>query len=331
MSSNELVILLERLGPQRKTSLIEGSLILLGGFALSAFGVFLRVNLDYPLKVPVCGAILLAAALTFREAQKRLRRTAAQVLRRDPRPPILYFRSFGYDEISHSKPADRLGVLHGGGTYLGSRREAIAPMVRHAGPFLAIGQPELSVSGELGPTPVYAENEPWEEVVTIFLRNSAAAIFTIYENSVSDALRWEMARAKEILPIHRIFILPDFRDDFVFLDPSRSRNFYQVLLDVGFTVKSNAPLQLGSVVHYSQNEEMLVTEPERRLRRMYNFAYRADGLHRAFLASNLLSSPPSVWKRPFAFMIYSVIFTAILLTAVLYFDAIFDWFDRIFG
>ena len=143
--------------------------------------------------------------------------SAESVLSADPRPPIVYFRSFEMDKQPQQGLAD--AVLY-------TEEEGLADAVRQFSPFIAIGQP-----GQDPPLPgaarKYVDTLEWQQVVTDWIRG---AQLVIIKASNSGGLWWEIETAGKPLPPEKIVILVDLPADKyeIFLSKARARFPYQL-------------------------------------------------------------------------------------------------------
>lgn len=137
--------------------------------------------------------------------------SAESVLSADPRPPIVYFRSFEMDK----QPQD-----------LYTQEEELADAVKQFGPLIAIGQP-----GQDPPLPgaarKYVDTLEWQQVVTDWIKG---AQLVIIKATNSEGLWWEIETAGKLLPPEKIVILVDLPADKyeIFLSKARARFPYQL-------------------------------------------------------------------------------------------------------
>lgn len=125
---------------------------------------------------------------------------ATEAMRLDPRPPVLYLRSF----------ADDGAVLLGDASSLARRSAAlIAPtdpeqemsMILGAiGPVIAIGKPGEPLP-ELGAARLYVSNDAWQAKVCELMRMARLVVLRI---GASPGLLWEIEQALAIVPHQRL-------------------------------------------------------------------------------------------------------------------------------
>ncbi|MFI5460934.1 MAG: hypothetical protein ACHRXM_36460 [Isosphaerales bacterium] len=142
------------------------------------------------------GALALRSGLNARLAGKKLRSVDAQaVLARDPRPLILYLRSFiddGQDILI--MPTEYTNAV----TYEQNLVHALRPL----GPVVAIGKP-----GEwlptLGAARMYVDDDHWQQTVTDLMTQAGVVLF---RGGQSEGLKWELKEAVRCVPPQRLVI-----------------------------------------------------------------------------------------------------------------------------
>ncbi|MDC0681544.1 signal peptidase I [Sorangium atrum] len=147
---------------------------------------------------------------------RRLRRLSAEEeLTRDPRPPILFLRSFGRDELSIKRPFFWLQLLCSfpweqvrlwpALTF----EEALANMLRRFGPVVALGNPVEKTQPE-GASRLFAGSD-WKKRVKDAARRSALVVILPDDR---PALRWEMKRVASEPGLGRVLVVaPPLRVD----------------------------------------------------------------------------------------------------------------------
>lgn len=124
-------------------------------------------------------------------------RTADQVLIDDPRPPVLYLRSFKDD----ARVARQTGVA---GFTLSTEETELAQMVHGLGPLVAIGKPGEPIAWA-GAARKYVGDE-WKDSVRSLMRE---ARLVILRAGATAGLSWEIAESvKCVRPERLIFLIP---------------------------------------------------------------------------------------------------------------------------
>ena len=120
---------------------------------------------------------------------------ALTLLERDYRPPVLYLRSFGDDDL----PDVTLS------TWASTYEMQLCQVLRDIGPVVAIGRPGEAFP-ERGAARFYVSNDEWRDAVKYFLAHSAAVVFIVGK---SDGVLWEIETAlKQISPEKLLFFFP---------------------------------------------------------------------------------------------------------------------------
>lgn len=143
------------------------------------------------------------------EARKLRALDAWNLLRTDPRPPILYLRSFGDDEKRDPKP--RIPARYGGirfhlsGLPRVTQEEALAKAAARLGPFIAVGDPSDTLP-DLGAARLYCHDAEWRSRVSDLMSQAALVLF---RPGSGAGFWWEVAEARRLLPAERVvFWLP---------------------------------------------------------------------------------------------------------------------------
>jgi hypothetical protein len=135
------------------------------------------------------GTLVFSFTRIVRAVGVRLRtRRAEQMLARDPRPPVLYLRSFQEDErLSGTSESFEL---------------SLASVLRDVGPVIAVGRPGERLPPQ-GAARVYVSDESWQPTVRDLMARSAV---TILRAGTSRGVLWELARVVEVVSPTRFLI-----------------------------------------------------------------------------------------------------------------------------
>ena len=133
----------------------------------------------------------------YRARQRNIVVNADTLLSNDPRPHVLYLRTFRDDETT----SRLLG--------LSTEEQDIATVMLELGPFVAIGEP-----GEALPDPgaarIYVADEHWQATVTKLM---ATAQLVVARIGLTESFLWEMLTAVEIVGPKRLLLLvPEDKD-----------------------------------------------------------------------------------------------------------------------
>lgn len=121
--------------------------------------------------------------------------TAEELLEKDPRPPVLYLRSFSTELLDPDRLWRELGIPN-----QMREEEALASAFSDLGPFITIGR-STEVAPSLGAARLYATDDEWQSVVRDFLRRARMVVVAVGD---SDGLRWEVAEAVSTVPAPRL-------------------------------------------------------------------------------------------------------------------------------
>lgn len=129
--------------------------------------------------------------------------TAEEVLAKDPRPPVVYLRSFEGDA-----PASKVyGGQHGLGTQ--SEEEQLAEVMEEIGPFVAIGKPGEKLA-TLGAARMYVPDANWRQEVDALLARSRLVVLRAGN---TDGFWWEVERSvRKLRPEQIVFLVPADRE-----------------------------------------------------------------------------------------------------------------------
>jgi hypothetical protein len=161
----------------------------------------------------VLGVLLLViGGFSVRLARKWGRVSAERLRARDPRPPVLYLRSFEDDDLvlpavlSARRPFLELFAVRGSDPF----EESIAWQVSAYGPVVAIGRPGRSIAS-LGAARDLLPDDVWRTGVSERMAAAGAIIVTI---GSTDGLRWEMAQLVSGGYLDRtVFVVPPTDDE----------------------------------------------------------------------------------------------------------------------
>ncbi len=127
--------------------------------------------------------------------------SAADVLLRDQRRPIIYLRPFKEDRITSKRPELVTAIF--GWVGLATEEEQLAYVMNDIGPFITIGRPG-ELLPQLGAVRIYVNHDEWQDKVTQMMHNARAVIIRLGQ---SDSLKWEIEKAFEILQPEQLLYL----------------------------------------------------------------------------------------------------------------------------
>ena len=136
-------------------------------------------------------------------SRRHLAPSADEAQRADPRPPILYLRSFVDDETA---------VVDDGGFKLWGRflsllgvpnpEQEMAIVLKQAGPVVAIGRPGEKLP-QLGAARLYVSNDRWQAEVLDLMSRARLVVIRI---GATPGVRWEIDQALDRVPRDRIVL-----------------------------------------------------------------------------------------------------------------------------
>ena len=145
-----------------------------------------------------------SAIQLFRSGWKHDAPTAAEVRAKDPRPPVVYFRSFDVDSqmvIAQGRGASWARFFYY--TVSVSPEQEMGFILGQVGPVVAIGKPGERLP-ELGAARIYVPDDQWREVVTTWMSEAALVVFRAGE---TEGLWWEIEQALARCSRRRILIV----------------------------------------------------------------------------------------------------------------------------
>jgi TM2 domain-containing membrane protein YozV len=133
------------------------------------------------------------SVLLFRSSWKYEAPSAEEVLRDDPRPPVVYLRSFGIDDEIVSTDGGRFARVWNRLQYMAaaSPEQELAWIMARVGPVVAIGKPGERLP-QLGAARLYVDDDHWRETIDGLM--ARAALVVVRAGNTSN-LWWEIERA----------------------------------------------------------------------------------------------------------------------------------------
>ena len=160
---------------------------------------------DWGIGVSLVLLLMMAgASALYRRSRRHEASSAAQAMADDPRPPVLYLRSFQDD--------GRMLVNDFGLPWLQrvavafkptSAEEELAATLERIGPVVAIGKPGEPLP-ELGAARLYVGHDVWQAEVSALMRRAALVVVRI---GASPGVLWEIGQALECLPRQRLVLV----------------------------------------------------------------------------------------------------------------------------
>ena len=169
----------------------------LPGSGLFGQGTITVQNLARGLAVTGLGLLVLGAVI-FRVARRLGSVDARRLMLRDPRPPVLYLRSFGDDRLRlWTATLGRPSLVERFTLRRFDRFEEV--LVRHLsryGPVIAVNPPGTRLA-PLGAARETIDSADWQSVVAGWMAHSARIVFLAPPNRVTEGLQWELRAVAE--------------------------------------------------------------------------------------------------------------------------------------
>ncbi|EHR72389.1 TM2 domain-containing protein [Burkholderiales bacterium JOSHI_001] len=148
-------------------------------------------------------ALLLWLLHLVRRVLRHETETADERMQADPRPPVLYLRSFQDD--------DQALLFDGGFRLVGSAmrllavatpEQELAWLLNEHGPVVAIGKPDEPLP-ELGAARLYVSHADWQRVVLDLMQGAALVVLRVGN---SPGVAWELEQALRTVPRQRVLL-----------------------------------------------------------------------------------------------------------------------------
>lgn len=175
----------------------------LGWLLIVATGIFMIVTAAIlyfflPFRGALAGAIQGGGTFIFLSigifliifGRKKKASLADEILAKDTRPPIIYFRPFSTD--------GRAGFP----TLMPTYEEKLSKALSTLGPFVAIGKPKERVP-ELGAAKMYFDDDVWKDKVREFAKNASLIVLFL---GVSEGILWEIKAIKNLVSPQQVII-----------------------------------------------------------------------------------------------------------------------------
>jgi hypothetical protein len=194
--------------------------------------------------VPLFGPELL-------ERGRRMRvEDAVTLMEKDPRPPVLYLRSFeDEDLVDPTIPMSLLSLIKSGPFMHGNRYEVpLTRTLRRLGPVICVGRPGEAYA-ERGAARLYVSHEDWQHVVEYFLPRSAAVVLVVGR---TESLWWEVNATIARVPLERVLFFFPYAEEKSFRNTVRHKYLKFFFFGTGlvFTRKSIARIDADRQARY---------------------------------------------------------------------------------
>ena len=185
---------------------VTSILTISGSVLLLAAGLVDNIDFNETLSMAAVGGGLFSVGVLVRRwAKRKAAPTAAELLRADPRPPVLYLRAFRDDMAMRGVTFQELHQPFILGREL-SEEEQLAAAVASVGPLIAIADPGSRFQNVGAAKASYAD-DAWQAGVQKLIAESALVLIRV---SSTDFVYWEIEQAWRIAgPQKTIFLFGD--------------------------------------------------------------------------------------------------------------------------
>lgn len=171
------------------------------------------------------GGLLAVPGIRFLIRGRKYRALSAnEALANDPRPPVIYLRSFKDDKaaalaLGLARASNLKYLWHWALMFYNAphefaglnEEETLAQVLRTAGPMVAIGRPGEKLP-QLGAARVYVDDAVWRQKVQEFLQQAALVVLRLGK---TDGFWWEVEQsAKTLDPRRLVFLVPLDRNQY---------------------------------------------------------------------------------------------------------------------
>lgn len=173
--------------------------------ALVTAGVLIRDVLP----LFVLGVLALLTVVAGVDAVGRRLRAASlrEVLDADPRPPILYLRSFDEDRLTLPATLHRKGLIAALNVVRRRRfEEAVVVQLQRAGPVVAIAPPGTRLP-RIGAARASYGHDEWQGEVEQLADRAAVVVLSATPDSVREGFGWEIDLVAHRLDHHRVMVV----------------------------------------------------------------------------------------------------------------------------
>ncbi|ANZ40642.1 hypothetical protein BBK82_36215 [Lentzea guizhouensis] len=182
-------------------------------------------------------------------AKRRLARSAAEVMARDSRPPVLYLRTFHSDHAAGRVSVRYAPTLYG--LNLRTEEESLARVFARYGPLVGLGDPAEDTLRP-GAARIHSTDERWQADVIALMDQARLVILRI--DCCSDALRWELRESVTRLEPHQLLLLvpADYTTYHRFCDQINAEELLPHPLPPFTHVAGNVRLSFMAVIYFCE-------------------------------------------------------------------------------
>lgn len=154
-------------------------------------------------------AIYFWAAKMFLRGKRHATPSAEELMAVDPRPPVIYMRSFKDDPAAaHIMAGAQIGWAFIFGA-LDTEEEMLAKVLHNFGPMISIGRPGEELP-ELGAARMYVSEAEWHAKVEQLMKGASLVVLRLGQ---TEGFWWELEQSiRQINPHELIVLVPYIRD-----------------------------------------------------------------------------------------------------------------------
>lgn len=230
-------------------------LTIMGTSLLVAWELFEGIGSELHIGIYIERLVLVPAAIpiligwhAYQHGKKLLQPDGWAVLAADPRPPILYLRSFKDDPVAaKSKVLAKVFTRRLEQT-LDTEEEQLSRAMNELGPFITIGRPGENLP-ELGAARIYVSDDEWRETVDAL---SGRAQFTVLRAGDTPGFWWEFRNTiSRYSPEKLVLLIPAKQQDAVQFADAANRLLPKPLhVDARRILPSDSLASIAAVVYF---------------------------------------------------------------------------------
>lgn len=195
--------------PPANRLLTLGEVLSAGAASPTLLLIMLGLLIREAMLLVLLGVVVVLFAVAGIDALGRRLRAASlrEVLLADPRPPILYLRSFDEDRLTLPATLHRRGLMDTLNVVRRRRfEEAIVVQLQRQGPVVAIAPPGTRLPKVGAARASYAHDE-WQAKVTELAQRAAVVVLSATPDSVREGFGWEIDLVASRLQHRRVMVI----------------------------------------------------------------------------------------------------------------------------
>ncbi|WP_420114997.1 hypothetical protein [Pseudactinotalea sp.] len=195
--------------PPANRMVTPGEVLSAGSAAPALLLIMLGLLVREAMLLVLLGVVVLLVAVAGIDALGRRLRAASlrEVLLADPRPPVLYLRSFDEDRLTLPATLHRRGLMDTLNVVRRRRfEEAIVVQLQRQGPVVAIAPPGTRLP-KVGAARASYGHDEWQEKVTELAQRAAVVVLSATPDSVREGFGWEIDLVASRLRHRRVMVI----------------------------------------------------------------------------------------------------------------------------